>query len=562
MKSITLLLFFCLAVISCSETQYADVILTNGKIYTVDPSNEWASAMAIFENQLIAIGSEEEVFATQGPQTLITDLNGNFVMPGIIEGHGHFGGIGKMLMGLNLMNVKSWQEVDSIISSKKMNPGEWIVGRGWHQDKWNALPDMNVEGYPNAESMRAATEDNPVILIHASGHALFANHTAMKLAGVSLETPDPEGGRILRDDQGNPTGVFEENAMDPIYKSYAEWLDNLSEEESKEIALKEIKLAEEECLSKGITSFQDAGSSFDQIRLYRTLSENDQLNIRLWVMLRHSYEEMNGNMSGLPYINPENQFFTCRAIKSEIDGALGSYGAWLLEPYTDKPGFVGQNTTDVEEVGRIADLAKVHGMQLCVHAIGDKGNQVILDLMEEKLGSDNQDARWRMEHAQHLDPKDIPRFAELGVIASMQAVHCTSDAPFVERRLGPHRSRVGAYVWKSLLKAGAVVSNGTDAPVEDVDPLPNLYASVTRTRTDNGMVFFKEESITRAQAIHSMTMACAYAGFEEEIKGSLEIGKLADFIILDKNLMTCTDQEILDAQVLATYVGGRKVYGL
>ncbi|MEM9931721.1 MAG: amidohydrolase family protein, partial [Bacteroidota bacterium] len=286
--------------------------------------------------------------------------------------------------------------------------------------------------------------------------------------------------------------------------------------------------------------------------------EAGELDLRLWVMARRPYEELAANLdSRFPIIDAGNGFFSCRAIKSEVDGALGAFGAWLLAPYDDKPDFVGQNTTLLETVDSIAGLAREKGMQLCVHAIGDRANQEVLNLFEKhyEIGGPG-DYRWRIEHSQHLDVADIPRFGGLGVIASMQAIHCTSDAPFVVKRLGVERARTGAYPWRSLLDAGAVVTNGTDAPVEDVDPLESLYATVTRQRPDSGLEFFPEQAMTREEAIYSYTMANAYAGFEEDQKGSLSVGKVADLVMLDHDLSTCTTEEILETEVLMTMVGG------
>jgi hypothetical protein len=259
----------------------------------------------------------------------------------------------------------------------------------------------------------------------------------------------------------------------------------------------------------------------------------------------------------LPIINAGNHFFTCRAIKSEVDGALGSFGAWLLRPYSDKSDFHGQNTTPIENVEAIAKLATDNDLQLCVHAIGDRANQEVLNIFEKNLNG-KKDLRWRIEHAQHLDPADIPRFAKMGAIASMQGIHCTSDAPFVVKRLGEQRACNGAYAWRALLDAGAVVSNGTDAPVEDVSPLESFYATVTRKRFAVPKIeFFPEQKLTRAEAIHSYTLACAYAAFEEQDKGSLEVGKWADLVVLSKDLLNCSDEEILQTQVMMTVVGGK-----
>lgn len=558
---LTLLILGCQ---TAPEQEIADKIITNGNIYTVDEDLPSASALAIKDGRIIAVGSDEEMAAYQGEATEMLDAAGQFVMPGFIEGHGHFSGLGYSLMNLNFLKARSWEEIVQMVAEKAANTpeGEWITGRGWHQEKWETAPELSQHGYPSHHSLSVLTKDHPVVLRHASGHSLFANEAAMKLAGVTAETPDPRGGHILRDQQGEPIGVFEERAMALITEAYAAYRDGLSPQALQGEWIEGVKAAQEECLAKGITSFQDAGSSFKEISDYQALAESGDLDLRLWVMARRPYQELAAGIDEqFPIIDAGNHFFTCRAIKSELDGALGAFGAWLLEPYDDKPDFVGQNTTLVETVDSIAGLALDKGMQLCVHAIGDKANQEVLNLFEKRFNSsDEKDLRWRIEHSQHLAVSDIPRFAELGVIASMQAIHCTSDAPFVVKRLGEERARTGAYPWRSLLDAGAVVTNGTDAPVEDVDPIESYYASVTRKRPDTPEPFFPEQAMTRDEAIYSYTMANAYAAFEEKDKGSLTPGKLADIVILSNDLLQCGEEEILDTEVLYTIVGGEVKY--
>ena len=568
MKNIlTILLVISLILSACQPApkETADLILLNGTVYTVNPENPTAEAIAIKNDRILAIGSNQDIEAFKSETTEIIDLEGHFTMPGFIEGHGHFSGLGSSLMNLNFLRSKSWDEIVGMVAekAKDMEPGEWITGRGWHQEKWTHSPDRNVLGYPYHDELSAVAPDNPVVLRHASGHGLFANAKAMELAGISVETPNPSGGEIVRDSRGEAIGVFEERAMYLINTAYQDYLKTLSQEEIKEKWYKGIELAEEECLKKGITSFQDAGSSDVEIQRYKELAEAGELDLRLWAMIRHRFESLKeGKLEGLPIIDAGNHFFTCRAVKSEVDGALGAFGAWLLASYDDKPDFVGQNTTPLSDVEGIAKMAIESDLQLCVHAIGDKANQEVLNIFENafKAYPEKADLRWRIEHAQHLDPADIPRFSQLGVIASMQAIHCTSDAPFVVKRLGEKRAKEGAYPWRSLLDAGAIVTNGTDAPVEDVDPIESFYATVTRKRADSQMDFFPEQAMTRAEGIHSYTLACAYAGFEEDQKGSLEVGKLADIVVLSKDLRNCPENEIMQTEVLRTIVGGVTKY--
>ncbi len=557
--------FSILLLLSCKEeAQVAEIVITNGNIVTMDPDQPRAEAVAIKGDRIVAVGSSEELKSWTKESTKVIDAKGLFVMPGFIEGHGHFTGVGSSLINLNLLNSKNWNEIVAQVAEKVKNakPGEWIIGRGWHQEKWDESLERQIEGYPFHDELSAISPDNPVLLSHASGHASFANKNAMDLVGLSKETPEPSGGHIIRDSNGEAIGVFEERAEDFLWKAYQDYYDQLSKEEQKKEWLKGVRLAEQECLSKGITSFQDAGSSYEDIAWFKELAEKGELNLRLWVMLRHSYKEMNGNLDGFPIVNAGNHFFTMKAIKTEVDGALGARGAWLLDHYHDKPGHFGQNTTTIEEVTNIADLAYENDMQLCVHAIGDRANREVLDIMEKnfKKNPNKKDLRWRIEHAQHLNPEDIPRFKELGVIASMQGIHCTSDAPFVVDRLGEERARTGAYAWRALLDEGVVIANGTDAPVEDVSPIASYYASVSRKRVDNKMVFFAEQAMTRQEALYAYTLGNAYAAFEEKQKGSLEEGKLADLVILSKDLLKCREEEIIFTDVLMTMVGGKIKY--
>lgn len=545
----------------CGQKELADTIVYASEIQTVDSTMTAVTAIAIKGGKILKTGTKDEIMALEGPQTKILDFPDAYAMPGFIEGHGHFSGLGSSLTNLNFMKSQSWQEIVSMVEEKvkTSKPGEWIYGGGWHQEKWVESPEDAVGFYPTHQSLSEISPDNPVLLRHASGHSLFANQSAMQVAGISKEMPDPKGGHIVRDSEGQAIGVFEERGMNAIWEAFGKYMDELSQEELDKQWHKNIEIATQECIEKGVTSFQDAGSSMKDLKRYHALAEAGNLGIRLWAMIRHSSDDMTGKLQEYKEVDTGNGFFTCNAIKSEVDGALGAYGAWLLAPYNDKAGFVGQNTTDIDEVERIAKLAKENDMQLCVHAIGDKANNVVLDIIEENTDP-NEDHRWRIEHAQHLDPADIPRFKSSGAIASMQGVHCTSDAPFVTARLGQMRAKMGAYVWKSLIEAGAVVVNGTDAPVEDVDPIKSFYASVTRKREDNGMAFFTEQKMTREEAIRSYTINGAYAAFEEDKKGSLETGKYADLVILDKNLMNCTDEEILDTKVLLTMIDGKVVY--
>lgn len=545
---------------SC-KNDTADVIIKNANIYAVDTTYANANAIAIKDGLIVHIGSEAEIESYAGKQTEMIDAGGNFVMPGFIEGHGHYSGLGYSLINLNFLTSKSWEEIVAAVGkrAKESKPGEWIIGRGWHQEKWDSIPNQNMYNYPYHYTLSEVSPDNPVLLYHASGHSVYANQKAMELAGVNKETPNPIGGEIVRNDQGEAIGVFEERAMSIPASKYREYEASLDQAKLDSIWYQAVFTAEQECLKKGVTSFQDAGSRFEELEKYEKLAKDGKMKVRLWAMARHPAKVLDGKVANYKRVNIGNNFYTCNAIKSEVDGALGAFGAWLLEPYSDKPGFKGQNTTDIYDVKKIADMAITSDMQFCVHAIGDRANRVVLDIYEGVMSKNagKKDLRWRIEHAQHLNPDDIPRFAKYGIIASMQGIHCTSDAPFVVKRLGTERAKYGAYPWRSLLDNGVVIANGTDAPVEDVDPIKSFYASVTRKREDTGLVFFAEQSMSRGEAIYSYTLGNAFAAFEEKFKGSLRPGKVADIVILSQDLIKCTDDDILKTKILYTITDGK-----
>ncbi len=543
-----------------TAAQPADLVITNGKVVTVENGAAEAQAIASRGGRIVAIGSVTDLKAHIGPSTEVIDVNGQLVIPGFIEGHGHFSGVGTAQLNLNLMNTTSWDQIVGMVAEKvkTAKPGEWIYGRGWHQEKWTARPNPNVEGFPTHESLSKVSPDNPVVLTHASGHASFANAKAMELSGVTGKSANPAGGDFLKDATGNPTGLFRETASRLIRTGAGE---NPTPEDRRARARQILELASRESLSKGVTSFQDAGSSFADVDLMKVMVDEGKIQNRLWIMLRVGNAALAANMAKYRMIDYGNGFLTVRAIKHSIDGALGPRGAWLIEPYADQPNTTGHNTTPVPTIEETAKLAMQHGYQLCVHAIGDRANRETLDIFEAafKANPDKKDVRWRVEHAQHLNPNDIPRFAKLGVIASMQGIHCTSDAPYVPARLGDKRAEEGAYVWQKLMKSGALVTNGTDAPVEDVDPIASYYASVSRKIKD-GTVFYPDQRMNRMEALRSYTINTARAAFEEDSKGTLKVGKYADMVVLSKDILTVAEEEIPTAQVMYTVVGGKVRY--
>lgn len=557
------LVYFCQAAHPEAQPRdIADLVLTNGKIITLDDAQPEAEAIAIKGDRILFVGARDQLDQWTNDETTVIDLRGQTAVPGLIEGHAHLLEIGRAKQILDLSTAGDWNEIVQRVetAARQSSPGTWIIGRGWHQEKWAQPPEPNIEGYPTHDALSRATPEHPVQLIHASGHMCIANANAMKLAGVTNRTADPIGGTILRTQEGEPAGVFRETAQSLIYTAIQNNSDRRSEEERRNELRQRLQLAMEECVSKGITSFHDAGASFETIDLYRSFAEQGQLKLRLYVMISEENRRLEADIDKYKIHRLGDHFLTVQAVKRLIDGALGAHGAWLLEPYSDMPESTGLNTTSIQSLRRTAQIAIEHGLQLCVHAIGDRANREVLDLYESifRRHPAKTGPRWRVEHAQHIDPADMPRFAQLGVIASMQGIHCTSDAPFVIQRLGEIRAREGAYAWRSLLDHQVVVINGTDAPVEDVNPIRSFYASVTR-KQPNGNPFFPEQRMTRMEALRSYTLDAAYAAFEEDIKGSLIVGKLADITVLTKDILTIPEEEILQTEVAMTMVGGRIV---
>ena len=557
------LIFMMALSFCCAKKGPADLVLKNGKIVTVDESVPEAQALAVRGDTIVAVGSDKQIEAHIGDTTQVIDLEGKLAIPGFIESHGHFTGIGRAKMQLGLMKVKNWDEVIAMVAEavKDAQPGEWILGRGWHQEKWDRMPEPNVDGLPYPHKLSNVSPDNPVWLDHASGHSAYANAKAMELAGITKETPDPPGGEIVRDPEGNPIGVFRETAQGLVGRAMSHYLDERTPDQVDAEQRKIVEMADQECLSKGITSFHDAGASFGTIDLFKEFVEQGKLGLRLYVMASADNDQLKERLSEYRIIGMGNNHLTVRSIKRLIDGALGAHGAWLLEPYEDLPSSTGLNTSPVEEIIETAKISIENDFQLNIHAIGDRANQEVLNIYEEafKEHPEKQDLRWRIEHSQHLHLDDIPRFGQLGVIASIQGIHCTSDGPWVFKRLGEKRAEEGAYVWQKLMKTGAILCNGTDAPVEDVDPIACYYATVSRM-TWEGSVFYPDQRMSRMEALRSYTINGAYAAFQEDILGSLAKGKLADITVLSKDIMTIAVEEIPATEVLYTIVGGKVAY--
>ena len=559
MKEVSLknhfILLAALFLFGCTSEK-ADMVINNGIIYTMDDFYPLAEAVAIRDGKIIAVGSEYAVGSYIGSETKILDLNGKTMVPGLIEGHGHFMGLGYAKMRLDLSTVNNYDELVDMVADAviEAEPGEWILGRGWHQSKWDPEPVPLVKGFQTHEKLSKVSPDNPVWLTHASGHAAFGNAKAMEIAGVTAETEFGFGGEIIKDLQGNPSGVFNERAQGLISKHV--------EFEGEESSQRALELAVKACLENGITSFQDAGSGSSSIQAYRDGLSADALRVRLYVMLSSRDPELlkTWYKKG-PEIGTGNDYLTIRSIKLNADGALGSRGAWLLDDYTDRPGHFGMATQSMEYVYEVSKDGLANGFQVNTHAIGDRTNREVLDQYEKVFNAKPglaQDHRWRIEHAQHIDPLDIPRFGAMGVLPSIQGIHMSSDRPWAIDRLGKKRIVEGAYVWRDLIDSGAILINGTDVPVEPIDPIASFYASTTR-QTLKGKPkggYEPRQKMTRLEALKSYTINVAYGAFEEDIKGSISVGKYADFTVLSQNIITVPDNQILNTKVTHTIVNG------
>ena len=534
----------------------ADLVLVNGKIYTVDNARPIASALAVRGGRVLFVGSDAEARVLANASTRVIDLNGKTVIPGIVDAHAHLLGLGNTLARVNLAGSTSYDEVIDRVKgfSKDVKPGEWILGRGWDQNRWTS------KEFPTHDALSRAFPNNPVVLTRIDGHALLANAKAMELARVSAATTDPEGGRIMRLASGAPSGVFVDKAQSLIGRAVPE--------ATRADTRKAILAAIAESNRWGLTGVHDAGESAETIGIFEELAKAGSYNLRNYVMLSDPGEPGSPAALRNPYLRrgPQSALYDghlwVRAIKLYADGALGSRGAALLAPYADEPTNSGLLVSRPEHLRAWAETALRSGFQVNVHAIGDRGNRIVLDAFESALRTvPTADHRFRIEHAQVLSPEDISRFAKLGVIPSMQPTHQTSDMRWAEARVGPQRIR-GAYAWRSLLNTGVVIPSGTDFPVEEVNPLLTFHAAVTRQDPTNWPIggWYPEQKMTREEALQSMTIWPAYAGFQESMLGSLTPGKYADFVVLDRDIMRIPDTEIIATRVVSTWIGGKRVY--
>lgn len=556
----TLLVAMGFSTACLGQGQEASLVITNANVITLDPKQPTAQAVAISDDRIIYVGDNAQALAMRSASGETLDLAGRTLIPGIIEAHAHFYSLGRSKQNVDLSGVANYPELVATIKTAVAGaqPGDWIIGRGWHQSKWNQTPQPNINGFPTHQALSDVSPNNPVFLVHASGHAAMANQRAMAVAGINAKTDFQGGGEIINDSVGNPTGIFTENASMLISQHIGE--------PSASQRSQAYHLAMQEALRYGITGFHDAGSSREDLAVFKSLGEQGELAIRLYAMVDgHDTTLVNEWLQQQPAIGLYNNFLTVRAIKLRADGALGSRGAWLLEDYSDRPNHRGSATVAMAELERVAAAAYESGYQMAVHAIGDRANREVLDRFAAvfaKHTDSNKDHRFRIEHAQHLALDDIPRFQQLGVIASMQSIHMSSDRPWAIDRLGLQRIQDGAYVWQKLLQSGAVVVNGTDSPVEPINPFANFYAAITRKTLagEPEQGYEAEQKMSRLQALTSMTQAAAYAAFEEDTKGSISVGKLADFAVLSQDIMQVAPADILRTKALMTIVGGKTVY--
>jgi len=560
-----------------ADTRPADLVLLNGLITTLDDGAPEAQAVAVHGDRITAVGTTKDIEASVGSRTEVIDLAGRRVVPGFVEGHGHLLALGHSLTTLDLTDAGDWPEIVDRVrrAARDAAPGTWIEGSGWHQEKWRTNAAPSVEGYPVHDALSQAAPDHPVLLDHSSGHLLIANAAAMTRAVVTSATPDPPGGRIVRDAQGRPTGVFLETARDIVEQPLVRERARRSAAQVEADACDAIQRGTRHCLARGITSFQDAGCMFDEVDRLQRLALAGELDMRMWVMTWESNAAIRERLPDYRDVRDVGGRLTFRAIKRLMDGALGARSAWLLEPYADLPSTQGLATTffpyddladddpeaPVGYVGETAALALEHDFQLCTHAIGDRAVREVLDIYERAVREHprGRDLRWRVEHASVIAETDIPRFGELGVIASMQGVSLPSDGLWMIDRLGEERATRRAFVFASLRRSGAVIANGSDTPVDDADPLIGFHATAT-CRLADGTSLWPEEWLSREASLRAYTLDGAYAGFEDDRTGSLTPGKLADMVVLTRDIMTVPDDEILDAKVAHTILGGKIVY--
>ncbi len=541
----TLMLLDC-----CTTISPADLIIRGGRIYTMDPGNPKVEAVAIRGERIVYAGMESGVARFKDSKTRIIDLDGNVAYPGLVDAHAHLMGLGRLLSELNFVGTTSAEEIRRMVLEKQTEvpEGKWVSGRGWDQNDWT------VKRFPSWRDL-SGTEANPVCLRRVDGHAIWVNRTALDICGVTSETADPIGGRIVRDDEnGEPTGVFVDEARELIW----DHMPKSTREEKRAWAIAAMR----ECNSYGLVGIHDASTDSVDLEIYKSLHEAGKLSLRIYTMLSADSIDFVKRRMAAGRGKIAGGYVTVRALKLFADGALGSRGAALLEPYSDDTGNTGLLVNTPEYLYEMTKLALDHGFQVCTHAIGDAANRIVLNAYEKALDEHRlEDHRFRIEHAQVVSLDDIPRFAELCVIPSMQPTHATSDMYWAEDRVGPERIR-GAYAWRKFMGLGCQIPCGSDFPVESANPLWGVYAAVTRQDHEGWPEggWYPDECMTIEEALKGFTIHAAFAAFAEKETGSIEVGKLADITILDRDLQSIPHREILNTRAVYTIVGGKVVY--
>jgi predicted amidohydrolase YtcJ len=550
-------LFLFLFITACdmssdkSPKTVADMVLLNGKVITVDEAFSVKEAVAIAADTILAVGTTETIKKLVGEHTKVIELAGKTVLPGLIDAHGHISSQGRYIQNLDFNGIKSYQEIVDMVGAKvaDVQPGEWILGRGWDQNNWE------VKEFPVHDPISALTPNNPVMLIRTDGHALFANAKAMEIAGVNKDTKDPAGGKIVRKNNREPAGVFIDNAqtlIEPFVPA------------DRKVIKERIKIASDDCISKGLVSVHDAGTSLEEISIFKELIDEDQMGIRVYAMFNDP--GMEADLEAFFRKNRledyKRDMLRATAVKLYKDGALGSRGAFLLEEYSDDPGNFGLEVRTKEHIYNVASAALKTGIQVNTHSIGDAGNRFTLDAYEMALKENpNENHRFRIEHAQIMKLEDIPRFVGLGVLPCMQPASVVSDMDWTEDRVGPERVK-GAYVFRTFLKSGSIIAFSSDFPVESNNPFQGIYRAITR-QDEQGLPaggWYGEEKVTIKEAIKGYTIWAAYSSFQEDVLGSIEVGKYADFTIIDRNLLEITPKEVLNTKVEYTIIGGKVRY--
>jgi len=548
----------------------ADLVLYDAHVVTVARHQPEAQALAVRGQRIVAVGSDVAIKAFIGPRTRAIDLHGQTVIPGLIDSHAHFLATGEMLSQLNVSAAAAptWADVVRKVAEavKHAKPGAWIIGRGWHQEQWTHPPQPNVEGLPTGRALDAVSPDNPVMLVHSSGHAMFVNRKALELAGIGPHTPNPPGGQIVRDAHGRAIGMLRDDAMDAVRAALDKSQASESARQKRQRLLQWVGLATRDALEHGVTSWQDMGQPFRMIDFYKQLAAEGRLHVRLYAWINSEpVDALKAHLKEY-YLVDYGKYghLTVRGVGEILsDGALGTHSAWFFKPYLDVPTTSGINVTPMKDIKAMSEVAIADGFQMSVHAIGARANNEVLNTYQQVMAEhpDATDLRWRIDHAQHLIPSDIPRFHALHVIASMQTGHNCDDGPYVVKRIGLERA-ASSYAWHSLIENRAIIANGTDAPVIPIDTMPNFYCAVTRReRFDpHKPAFFPAQAMTRMQALRSYTYNGAYSMFEEASLGSLESGKLADIVVLDRDILHEPAAGILKTHVVYTILGGQVLY--